>query len=62
MIPERLRAMAHEGCANMYQSSTNTVKKTLAQVQIVGDRFRIAKACRDGVGQLHSFTRKYSVG
>ena len=55
-IPEPLRATLRRVCSDMYEGYTNAVREALPGVELVIDRFHVAKHYRAGVDQLRKKT------
>jgi transposase len=52
MIPRSLRATMRSACCDMYEGYVNAVKEELPGVQVVIDRFHVAKAYRECADKL----------
>jgi len=57
-IPQRLKESIHSVCCDMYEGFSEAVREELSHVQIVIDRFHVARAYRDGLDDL----RKQELG
>jgi transposase len=57
-IPQRLKESIHSVCCDMYEGFCEAVREELSHVQIVIDRFHVARAYRDGLDDL----RKQELG
>ena len=55
-IPQPLRATLQRVCSDMYEGYTNAVREALPGVELVIDRFHVAKHYRGGVDQLRKKT------
>lgn len=55
-IPESLKATIQRVCSDMYEGFTNAAREVLPGVELVIDRFHVAKHYRDGVDTLRKQT------
>ena len=52
-IPKGLRKTIHVACSDMYEGYINAIKEVLGKgVQVVVDRFHVAKRYRKGLDEL----------